>query len=513
MIIINSNSNLIKILSNYIGKMWSLISVFIFVPVYIHFLGVENYAIIGLYSLILALISFADAGMSSAITREFSLDENSFHKLNILKKLEKIYWSILIVICCGIILTSGIIAKKWLVSETISNHDLQNYVILIGVGTCIQMASSLYFGALFGLGKQVKANSFQVLWTTSRSLLVVLLFICFKPSLYIFLVWQIVCNFIYIIILRLSVVNFLDIKNKADLKNKLVLQSVEIPTRIMKYLGGMTLVAIISAVNSQADKLIISYFYSLKIFGYYTMVSTLAQIPVFITMPMASFVFPLLTKFSDNKYAPELFEVVFKKFVFFLYLIIIPTSIMLCFYPIEILSLWIRSGIDTQFLLELPILTITLVLGSLFLAMQFPFYYTLLANSQTKYTVYQGIVQILIGVPLLFYFAKLGELRYVGISWLLINLSSLIYLIYICFNKYLKIKVFYFINYFLIPPLFVSMLVGVIGYYLYLHTQIPFYFVVVPSTIFIFLIILVWNNYCEDRNFLAFKHLYDFPRG
>lgn len=71
--------------------------------------------------------------------------------------------------------------------------------------------------------------------------------------------------------------------------------------------------------------------------------------------------------------------------------------------------------------------------------MQFPFYYTLLANSQTKYTVYQGVVQILLGVPLLFFFASLGNLKYVGISWFLINFCSFIYLMYICFKYYIEI--------------------------------------------------------------------------
>jgi hypothetical protein len=40
---------------------------------YIHYLGIESYAIIGFYTLLLGIISFADAGMSSAIIKEFSL--------------------------------------------------------------------------------------------------------------------------------------------------------------------------------------------------------------------------------------------------------------------------------------------------------------------------------------------------------------------------------------------------------------------------------------------------------
>lgn len=508
MAIININSNLIKILSNYLGKIWSLLSVFIFVPVYIKFLGVENYAIIGFYSLILALISFADAGMSSAITREFSLDKNNLYKLSILKKIEKIYWLVLTFICILIFLSSGVIAKKWLTSENIIYYDLKNYVILIGIGTCIQMISSIYFGALFGLGKQVKANNFQIIWTTARSVFVVILFIIFKPSLYVFLIWQIFCNIIYVTLLRYSVIKDLNI-GLTEIKNL----TNKIPPEIIKYIGGMTIVAIISAINSQADKLIISYFYSLKTFGYYTMVSTLSQIPVFITMPMASFIFPLLTKFSENKEYYENFEIVFKKFVFLLYLIIIPVSILFCFFPVEIFSLWIKTTFDIDFLSKLPILSCTLILGSLFLAMQFPFYYTLLANSQTKYTVYQGIVQVFFGVPILYFFAKSGDLKYVGLSWFLINFCSFVYLMYICFKYYLRFKSIYFVKKYIITPVLISILIGILGHYLYLQTNIKFYFIFIPATISSFFLVLIIDNFFENRSYFSFKHLYDFPRG
>lgn len=45
-----------------------------------------------------------------------------------------------------------------------------------------------------------------------------------------------------------------------------------------------------------------------------------------------------------------------------------------------------------------------LILGSLFLALQFPLYYLLLSKGKTKYTIYQGVIQLFIGLPLLFFF-------------------------------------------------------------------------------------------------------------
>ena len=83
MLIINSNSNIIRLISNYVGKIWNLLSVFLFIPLYIHYLGIENYAVIGFYSLVLGIISFADAGMSSAITKELSSNSSIDRKYSI----------------------------------------------------------------------------------------------------------------------------------------------------------------------------------------------------------------------------------------------------------------------------------------------------------------------------------------------------------------------------------------------------------------------------------------------
>jgi O-antigen/teichoic acid export membrane protein len=35
-----------NIIANYVGKIWGIISVFVFVPFYINILGIESYAVI-----------------------------------------------------------------------------------------------------------------------------------------------------------------------------------------------------------------------------------------------------------------------------------------------------------------------------------------------------------------------------------------------------------------------------------------------------------------------------------
>ena len=128
------NSNLGRLISNYVTRIWGLFSVFLFIPIYIKYLGIESYAVIGFYALLLGIVSFADAGMSSAVTKEFSKPSPINQKYSVLKIIEKNYILICIIISLSVLFCSDFIATYWLKSDGINIIDLSLYVKLIGIG-------------------------------------------------------------------------------------------------------------------------------------------------------------------------------------------------------------------------------------------------------------------------------------------------------------------------------------------------------------------------------------------
>lgn len=398
-----NNSNVLKLLSNYGSRLWSLISVFIFVPLYIRYLGIENYAVIGFYSLLLGIISFADAGMSSAIIKEFAKDQSASYKYSLLRKIETLYLSICVIIALMVFLFSHYIALNWLKTEKIPIDDLSYYISLVGFGVVLQLLSSLYFGAFFGLNQQVKANLFQITWNVLKSGFVILLLIYYKPTLEVYFVWQIIINLIYIFVLRFSTIRCLK-----SIENKLQNYLKEIPKSVLEYIGGMVVIAIISSINSQADKLITSSFFSLKTFGYYNIASILAQVPVILATPLAMFVFPFFSKFSEIKNRNQL-NITYKKASFLLNIILFPATIILFLYMQDFLLFWTGKSIEAKFVPVIVQVAKTLLIGSFFLALQFPLYYLLLSKGKTKYNIYQGIVQIAFALPLLYFVQNFTE--------------------------------------------------------------------------------------------------------
>lgn len=497
-------SNIGNLISNYGNRLWSLVSVFIFIPVYIHYLGIESYAVVGFYALLLGIISFADAGMSSAVIKEFASNSDASYKYNVLRIIEKYYILICLFIALVIIACSGTIATYWLNSDKIPIGELVYTIRLIGVGITLQLLSSLYFGALFGLGKQIKANSFQIFWNIMKSGFVILLLILVRPTLEVFFIWQIICNLTYVVILRRTVIG--DLKTSGD-KMRMYLKSI--PKDILSYIGGMTFIAIVSAVNIQADKIITSSFFSLKIFGYYTIASTLSQIPVIMGTPLALSMFPLFSKYSTKETVAE-FNNCFVKSTFLLHSIIFPVSIILYIYTADILRLWTGTTVSAEHFDELIIVIKFLVIGSTFLALQLLPFYVLLSNGKTKYNIYQGVAQIVVGLPLLYFSVKYYGLLGTGFPWMVINFGALIFLYIIVFKYFIAYGFFKFLRTIIILPFVINFVISVAIYYLYKSTSLPFYIFVVLTGIVSISSNLIIYNLSQKKKALDFSNIFSF---
>lgn len=435
------DSNFLKILSNYGAKILNIFSVFIFIPIYIKYLGIESFSVISFYTLILGIISFADSGISSAVIKEFSLQNTTNYKYALLRNIELLY----IIICTALLILlmmgSKFIAIKWLNTQTIPIVDLTYYIRLISIGVTLQLFSSLYFGALFGLGNQVITNSFQIIWNLSKNGVVILLFIFYKNTLEVYLAWQIVINIIYLIVLRYILMKKL--RNAST--TKLLKTEKKIPKHVLSYISGMSLIAIISAFNIQIDKIVVSSYFTLDILGYYSISSILSQTPVMACTPLVFFVFPIFSKLSLNQNHNFLkLQIVFKKVIYFLLILSIPILLTILIYTQEILVLWIGHKAITNNLHDIVIVTKLLVIGSFFMVLQLPFFYYLLSKNKTKYMMFQGIAQIIIEVPILYFCILNFGIKGVGIPWIIINIFALIYLMYIVFNKYLPKAIFIF---------------------------------------------------------------------
>src|SRR4030042_2107312 len=84
--------------ANYIGTACQALLGLVFIPLYIKYLGVESYGLVGFSVSLGAVLRLTDLGLSSTLSREFArytdLPASASRMRSMLKTVQIIYWGI-----------------------------------------------------------------------------------------------------------------------------------------------------------------------------------------------------------------------------------------------------------------------------------------------------------------------------------------------------------------------------------------------------------------------------------
>src|SRR5688572_20783241 len=109
----------------------------VFLPLYIRYLGVEAYGVIGLYAVLQAWLSLLDFGMTPTLNREMArytagaYDTQSIH--NLLRSIESICFPFAALIGAGVWLASDWLASDWLRSDQLPVTDVANAIAVMAL--------------------------------------------------------------------------------------------------------------------------------------------------------------------------------------------------------------------------------------------------------------------------------------------------------------------------------------------------------------------------------------------
>lgn len=450
-----------NILSNLVGKFWSMFSSLIFIPLYIKYLGFESYSIISFTIVLAGLMAFFDGGLTATLSREFARSDNLISdKKNILNTIETCYLLIITIVTISLYSFSDFIAYSWLNLQEFDSLRTSFIIKLISFGIGFEMLFRLYIGGLFGLECQVKANIFLIAWGIVRNGLVILI-ILYIPTLEAFFIWQTLSTILFAIILKfvlnkslLGVYGFFEFSftiKKSILK------------KTMKFAGGMFLISLVASINSQLDKVFISKFLSIETLGYYTLATSLAMLIFVIINPVSIAYLPRFTSmFSINKNQEA--EILFKKINTFISIIAFSVMTNLCFFSEELI--WIWTG-DKSLALEASIYLPVIAIGFTMLSLQILPFNIAVANGHTKTNNLIGIISLIFTIPGYWIFMKYyGAIGLASVFCVVMILQTLIfiYLIKFKFLKNLNLKTLFI--YQLILPLTISLIISYVFYLL-----------------------------------------------
>lgn len=421
-----------NIIANFIGRVWSVLSVWLFIPLYVKLLGVESYALIGIFNTLYGIIVIADLGLSSTLNREIarlSVQEGSERQaVNLSRTLEIVLGGLMLLVILLMELLSPVIGRSWVRAEALSPETVVQALQLMGVALGAQFFSNLYVGGLMGLQRQVQFNAVLVGMGLLRGVGAVLLLWHVSATIQTFFAWQIFVSVLQVGLLRAMLWRALPRTDAPPSFERSVLAGV------WRYAAGMAGISVTSAILLQVDKLVLSRMLTLEMFGYYTLAATLANVPSLVAGPVNGAVLPRLTQMvslEDERGLSTLYHRASR----WVSVLMIPVGIVFVFFSSEILQLW--TG-DPAIVRHAHMLVSLLTVGWMLLGLMVIPYALQLAYAWTQLAFWINIVAITILVPLLILLCRMYGALGAGIVWVLLNAGYVLFTIQLMHRRLLK---------------------------------------------------------------------------
>ena len=295
-----------------------------------------------------------------------------------------------------------------------------------------QWPIALYASGLMGLQRQVLLNTIRSGISVIQTGGAVLVLWLISPSIQAFFIWQLLAYML-----------------QARFETKWLLHN-------WRFSAGTMGIALLATILTQLDKIIISKWFSLTIFGYYTLAYVVSNALSSFASPIFSAVFPrfsqLFAEWDENKLA-----VLYHKSSQLMSLLIVPIGINLALFSDQVLSLWIG---DAEVVSNVSPLLSVIILGTVANSVMMLPLALQLASGWTKLSFYKNLFAIVLFIPMLFILISNFGLLGAPIAWVALNFAYIVFEVPIMHRKLLRNEMhhWYLVDIFL--PVFITIFIG-----------------------------------------------------
>ena len=465
-----------NLIANYIGKFFGVLSTFIFVPLYIKYLGFESYSVISFTLIIAGIVAIIDAGLTATLLREFARqDTSAIEKQKIYETLQ-IVFILLAIFSILILYTLSFSLANLMQVKAFNKEELSLIIKIASTDLICQLLFRFYLGGLNGKEKQISANLMLVAWGIIRNALVIIL-ISKIQSLTLFFIWQLCVSFIFVILSKFILDK--EVYNQFKLKLKFNKNSFN---NVKSFTGGLLLISLVSAVSSQTDRILITKLLNIEILGYYTLAISLASILIVFISPISTAILPKLTEYHSLQYEKELKDT-FNTFNLIISILVFSISSNLVFYAKDILYVWTNNKhISEESYHYVPFVA----MGYAFIVLQTMYYQVGLAKGYIRLNNILGVINIILIIPVYYISGSLWSVKGICVSFVVIQISNFLIYAYFMNKKMIKEN---FLKKLIIKDFFTPFLLTM--FFVYLMFQ---FFSLIPENRFYILVYIGFSN-------------------
>jgi O-antigen/teichoic acid export membrane protein len=420
-----------NLIANYLGQGWSAVASVAFIPLYIRYLGIESYGLVGIFTIVLAAVSLCDGGMTPTLNREmarFSAGSLPVSEAgNLLRSMEGCF-----LVVFAAMLAVGLLASPWLSDHWIGPNDLPHQQVVAAMFLMLQVSSlrlfeGLYRSALLGLQKHVWLNVAVAILATVRSGGAVLALMV-DPTIITFFAWQAASAVLSIVVLSCG--TYAQFRRDASVRfhfSRVALAGAR------GFAGGVFASALLGVALTQLDKVLLSRLLSLEAFAYYTLAATIANALYQLVTPIAQSFYPRFTEFvarEDHSSLARSYHAAAQ----LMSLAVGPAALTIIFFAHPVLLLWTKNPAladNTATLLSM------LAAGTLLHGLQYMPYMLQLAHGWSSFAAKINVVAVAVLVPAILWVVPRYGAVGAALIWIALNLGYLVFSIQLMHRRLL----------------------------------------------------------------------------
>jgi O-antigen/teichoic acid export membrane protein len=329
----------LNVFSNVAGTGWLALVQIVVVPVYLHLLGIEGYALIAFYFTLQGTLRILDLGLTPTVNRELARysvsPQLAREAANFVRTFEALYWAISLFVALVVWLAAPAIAYRWLQSSGVPQETVLSAIRSMGLLAALQWPLSFYQGGLMGLERQPLLNAVRAGLMTLMAAAGILVLVV-RPSITLFFWSQIAATALHVAVMR-SVL-WRHVPRAGDPARI----SPALIAGVYRFAAGMTGITVCSLIITQADKILLSKMLSLEMFGFYTLAVVVGNALSSMNAPVFNAMFPRLTTLvAEGREAvvTSLFRLASQCVA----VVTVPAALVMSLFSLEILTVWTRN--------------------------------------------------------------------------------------------------------------------------------------------------------------------------
>lgn len=383
-----------NIIANYFGQGWQALMGFAFVPLYIKYLGIESYGLIGIFAILQAWLVLLDMGMKPALGREMARFTGGAHNAqsirDLLRSIEIIGITVATIIALGIWAASGWLASHWVTAKHLPPRVVAHAFAVMGLVAALRFMQDIYLSCCIGLQRQVQQNAVAGITSTVRGVGAVALLAWVSPTIEAFFLWQ---GLLSVITFAL----FAGIVYRALPPSPQPARfSMPALVNIWRFAAGIVAITLLSLLLTQVDKILLSRLLTLEAFGYYALAGVVTGILSTITGPISTALYPRFTELVTNHEEAAL-RAIYHQGAQVATVLMGSAAMVLMVFGYRVLRLWTGNAELAQ---KVAPLVLFMALGTLLNGLILIPYQMQLAHGWTSLTIKVDTVAVCLFVPI-----------------------------------------------------------------------------------------------------------------